>query len=269
MKLWGFVGAISLFCGAAWAGQPVNGGLGFQPPGSDMMRQVDSFHNVLLVMCFSISLFVLALLAIIVLRYRKSANPVAQKFTHNWTLEIAWTVIPVLILVAISFLSFPVLFAQETSQKADLTIKATGNTWNWSYSYPDYGVDIASSNLLEKSDAEAQNRPYMLATDTPIYVPIGKTVKMLVTSNDVIHSWAMPAFAFKQDAVPGRVNEGWFKPEKIGVYYGQCSELCGTRHAFMPIEVRVVSEEEFGRWVVEQGGQITTAGTVTAPGQDG
>jgi cytochrome c oxidase subunit 2 len=251
------------------AAQPADGAIGLQPAATDIMQQVVDFHTILLVVITAISVFVLALLLWIFVRYRRSANPTPQKFTHNWTLEIAWTVIPVLILVGISFLSFPVLFEEERIPKADLTIKATGNTWMWQYAYPDQGVEIASSNLLAKEDAEAQNRPYLLATDTPIYVPVNKTVRMLITSNDVIHAWTVPAFAIKEDAVPGRLNEGWFKVTKEGTYYGQCSELCGMRHAFMPIEVRVVSETEFNRWIVEQGGQVASVAPAPAAGQDG
>jgi cytochrome c oxidase subunit 2 len=251
--------ALLAAAGVAHAAQPEDGGLGLQPAATDMMRQVTQFHDVLLVIITAISVFVLALLLWVIVRYNKRANPVPQKFTHNVPLEIAWTAIPVLILVFIAFLSFPLLFKEERIPTADFTIKATGNTWYWGYEYPDYGVSIAASNLLPEDEAKAQGRPYLLATDVPIYVPVGATVKMQITSNDVIHAWTIPAFAIKEDAIPGKLNEGWFKVEKPGIYYGQCSELCGTRHAFMPIEVRAVSQEEFNRWVIEQGGEIKTA----------
>jgi cytochrome c oxidase subunit 2 len=198
------------------------------------------------------------------LRYNKKANPEPRKFSHNTTVEIIWTVVPVLILVAIAIKSFPLLAEEEIPPKAALTIKATGNKWYWSYEYPDMGVSF-DANVLSEPDAKKQNKPYLLAVDEPIYVPTGTIVQVLVSSNDVIHSWAMPSFGAKQDAIPGRVNHAWFNVDKPGVYYGQCSELCGLRHAFMPIEVHAVSPAEFEAWITSKGGKLSTQSAAAAP----
>jgi cytochrome c oxidase subunit 2 len=207
----------------------------------------------------------MVLLLWVMLRYNKKANPEPRKFSHNTLVEIIWTVVPVLILVAIAIRSFPLLAEEEIPPKAAITIKATGNKWYWSYEYPDLGITF-DSNLLPEPDAKAANKPYLLATDEVIVVPTGTIVQVLVASNDVIHSWAMPSFGVKQDAVPGRVNHAWFNVDKPGVYYGQCSELCGLRHAFMPIEVHAVSQAEFQAWVSSKGGTFAAADASGAPG---
>jgi cytochrome c oxidase subunit 2 len=191
-------------------------------------------------------------------RYNRRANPTPKKFTHNMLVEVIWTVVPVLILVAIAWRSFPLIYEQERIPEAELTLKVTGNSWRWDFEYPDLGVRI-TSNLLDEATAEAQDRPYLLATDAPLYVPVDTTVRVLVTSNDVIHAFAVPAFGIKEDAIQGRVNETWFNVDQAGVFYGQCSELCGINHAYMPVEIHAVSRAEFDQWVVAQGGALAAA----------
>jgi cytochrome c oxidase subunit 2 len=172
--------------------------------------------------------------------------------------EVVWTVIPVLILVAIAWRSFPLIYEQERIPEAELTLKVTGNSWFWNFEYPDAGVTIAA-NLLPEADAREQGRPYLLATTEPLLVPVDTTVRVLVTSNDVIHAFAVPAFGVKEDAIQGRVNETWFRVDTPGTYYGQCSELCGVNHAYMPIEIRAVPRAEFDAWVAAQGGSFASA----------
>lgn len=237
---------------------PVDGELGLQPAATEIAQDIHHFHDMLLWIITGVTLFVLALLLYVVVRYNKSANPVPRKFTHNLTVEVVWTVVPVVILVFISLFSFPLLFKEEQIPKAELTIKATGNTWFWNYTYPDQDVDFAS-NPLSEEDAKKENRPFRMAVNEPMVVPAGTTVRMLITSNDVIHAFSVPSFGIKEDAVPGRVNETWFNVPKEGIYYGFCQELCGTYHGFMPIEVHVVSKEEFARWIASKGGQMAAA----------
>lgn len=232
---------------------PVDGAYGFQPAATAVQSQVIAFHNFVLPILVAVTVLVLGLLTWVIVAYRRGANPVARKFSHNSLIEVIWTVVPVLILVAIAFPSFPLLALQERIPKADLTLKATGNAWYWDHEYPDIGVTI-SSNVLDKEAATAAGKPYLLGVDEPLYAPVGSIVEVIVTSNDVIHSWAMPTFGVKQDAIPGKLNQGWFKIEREGVYYGQCSELCGIRHAYMPIEIHGVSPERFAAWVTEKGG---------------
>lgn len=251
----------------ALADQPVARGIDLQPAATEVMQDVRDFHMFLVWIITLISIFVLALLVWVAVRYNRKANPVPRKFTHNMKVEVVWTVAPVIILVLIAWQSFPLLYKEERAPQAEFTIKAIGNSWFWSYEYQ--GMDVAiTSNMLSDEDAAAQGRPRLLAVDTPIVVPVGATVRLLVTSNDVIHSWAMPAFGVKEDAIPGRVNEGWFRVEREGTFYGQCSELCGVNHAYMPIEVRAVSREAFAAWVESQGGamaQAPGAARVAAP----
>ena len=256
----------------SWAkdlmGQPTPGGIDLQPAASPLKHEAIWFHNaILLPMCFLISGFVLALIIWIVIRYNKKSNPTPARWAHNTLVEVIWTVLPVMILVGISLFSFRLLFAYHDMPTPDLTIKATGNQWNWAYEYPDQGVPEYISNMLPEAEAKARNVPYRLAADEPIVVPVGKTVRVLVTAADVIHAFALPAFGLKTDAVPGRVNETWFRAEREGVFYGQCSELCGDDHAFMPIEIHVVSQAEFERWVVSKGGSMKpkSAVPVAAP----
>jgi cytochrome c oxidase subunit 2 len=238
-------------------GQPTPGGIDLQPAASVLKHDAIWFHNwILLPMCIGISLLVLGLLTWIVIRYNKKANPTPARWAHNTTIEVIWTILPVMILVGISLFSFRLLFAYHDMPTPDLTVKATGNQWNWGYEYPDQGISEYISNMLPEDQAKAQGVPFRLAADEPIVVPVGKVVRVLVTASDVIHSFALPAFGLKTDAVPGRVNETWFRAERTGVFYGQCSELCGVDHAFMPIEIRVVTEAEFNAWIAERGGTL-------------
>jgi cytochrome c oxidase subunit 2 len=264
--------SLAVFAAPAWAkgdlmGQPTPGGIGLQPAASPLKVEAHHFHDlILLPIIVAISLLVLGLLAWIVIRYNKKANPVPAKWSHNTLIEIIWTVVPVLILVGISLFSFRLLFAYHDMPTPDLTVKATGNQWNWAYEYPDQGIAEYVSNMLPEDEAKARNVPYRLAADEPIVVPVGKTVRVLVTAADVIHAFALPAFGLKTDAVPGRVNETWFRADRTGVFYGQCSELCGVDHAFMPIEIRVVTQAEFEAWVVSKGGSMTPKTPEQVPG---
>jgi len=234
-------------------GQPVNGAIGLQPAYSSLKHQAIAFHDhLLLPIITAITLFVLALLLICIVRFNKRANPVPAKWSHNTTVEIAWTVVPILILLVISIFSFRLLFAYHNMGRPDLTVKATGYQWYWGYEYPDQKIPEFTSNVLSKADAAAKGEPYLLAADTPMVVPVHKTVHVLVTGADVIHDFALPAFGVKIDAVPGRVNDAWFNAEKTGIYYGECDQLCGVNHAFMPIEIRVVTQPQFDAWVAAQ-----------------
>jgi cytochrome c oxidase subunit 2 len=228
---------------------PVDWQLGFQEPATDLMADVINFHTyILLPIITAISVFVLGLLLYIYYRFNSVRNPVASTTTHNTLIEILWTVIPVVLLIIIAIPSFRILYVSETIPESDITIKATGNQWYWSYEYPDYGDFVIDANMLDDSEL-SDPKLRLLETDTQIVVPVNKVVKLLITSDDVLHSWTIPAFAVKMDAVPGRINDTWFKVNKEGIYYGQCSELCGPRHAFMPINVKVVSQEEFDQWI--------------------
>lgn len=248
-------------------GQPTPGGIDLQPAASVLKHDAIWFHNVILLpMCFGISLLVLGLIIWICIRYNKKANPTPARWAHNTTVEIIWTVLPVMILVGISLFSFRLLFAYHDMPTPDLTVKATGNQWNWGYEYPDQGIAEYISNMLPEDQAKAKGVPFRLAADEPIVVPVGKVVRVLVTGSDVIHAFALPAFGLKTDAVPGRVNETWFRAERTGIFYGQCSELCGVDHAFMPIEIHVVTEAEFAAWVVSKGGSMTPKTAAEAPG---
>lgn len=248
-------------------GQPTPGGIDLQPAASPLKADAIWFHNaILLPMCIIISLLVLGLLAWCVIKYNKKSNPTPAKWSHNTLVEVVWTVLPVMVLVGISLFSFRLLFAYHDMPEPDLTVKATGNQWNWAYEYPDQGVSEYVSNMLPEDEARARNVPYLLAADEPMVVPVGQTVRVLVTAADVIHSFALPAFGLKTDAIPGRVNETWFKADRTGIFYGQCSELCGTDHAFMPIQINVVTQAEFAAWVASRGGSMTPATAAEAPG---
>jgi cytochrome c oxidase subunit 2 len=232
-------------CGTASAelGQPAPWEYRLQESATQVMDDITWFHNWLLIVITIITLFVLALLTIIVVKFNAKANPVPSRTTHNTLIEVAWTLIPVLILVAIAIPSFKLLFLQLDIPKADLTIKATGKQWYWSYAYPDNGKFEFDSLLAQ------DKKPRLLGVDNEMVVPIDKVVRIQTTGADVIHSFTVPAFGIKIDAIPGRLNETWFKATKLGMFYGQCSELCGKDHAFMPIAVRVVNDQEFAAWV--------------------
>jgi cytochrome c oxidase subunit 2 len=253
----------------AMVGAPTPGGHDFQEPATQVMREIIDFHNFLLPIIIVISVFVLALLLWVIVRYNRRANPTPRKFTHNILVEVIWTVVPVLILVAIAWKSFPLIYMEERiPEQAELTLKVTGNSWRWDFEYPDLGVRM-TANLLPEEEARAQGRPYLLATDAPLLVPVGTTVRVLVTSNDVIHAFAVPAFGVKEDAIQGRVNETWFNVDREGVFYGQCSELCGVNHAYMPLEIHAVSRAEFDQWVAANGGTVASAApTEVPPGQE-
>ena len=232
--------------GAEAGGPPRPWQIDFPEPASTIMAEIVGLHDVLLVVIVAIALFVTALMAYVMIRFRASANPTPSRTTHHPKLEIAWTVVPTLILIAIAFPSFKLLYYAETHPEPDLTIKATGASWYWIYEYPDDGIELYAT-MVDEEDLEP-GQPRLLATDAPLVVPVEKVVRMQVTSDDVIHAWAVPAFGVKVDAVPGRLNEIWFAAEKTGTFYGQCSELCGTNHAFMPIEVKVVEQAEYDAW---------------------
>jgi len=231
--------------GAAFAelGQPKPWEMTLQESGSPVMDDIVWFHNFLLVLITVITLFVLVLLVMVVVKFNAKSNPIPSKTTHNTLIEVAWTLIPVLILVAVSVPSFRLLFLQLDLPKADLTVKATGKQWYWSYSYPDNGKFEFDSLLVQ------DKKPRLLGVDNEMVVPVNKVIRVQTTGADVIHAFAVPAFGIKIDSIPGRLNETWFKATKTGMYYGQCSELCGKDHAFMPIAVRVVSDQEFASWV--------------------
>lgn len=242
--------AVLLAAGAALAldGQPAPWQLGFQPAASPIMEQTNNFHNLLLVIITVITLFVLFLLLWVIIRFNEKANPVPSKTSHHTMLEVAWTILPVVILVVIAVPSFRLLYAQYEFPKPDLIIKAIGHQWYWSYEYPQHGSLKFDSIMIEDKDLKP-GQPRLLSVDREIYVPVNKVVEVLVTADDVLHNWAVPAFGCKIDAVPGKITRTWFKATRTGVFYGQCSELCGTRHAFMPIAVRVVSDAEFDAWL--------------------
>ena len=237
------------------AGEPVPGGLHFQRPVTPVMQDLvwlDTFMHAIMA---AITLLVVVLIAIIALRYNRKANPTAATFTHHPILEVAWTALPVLILIVIAIPSLKLLFQElNVPPDPDVTIKATGSQWFWTYEYPDEGIDFASIMLQpdELEDYGYEPDDYLLATDTRVVVPVNAVVHVLVTASDVIHAWTIPSFGSKIDAMPGRMNETWFKATEPGVYFGQCSELCGLNHAYMPIVVQVVEQEDYDTWVLEQ-----------------
>ncbi|APZ51557.1 cytochrome c oxidase subunit II [Salipiger abyssi] len=265
-------------------GRPHQGGLGFQPAATELARDLQWLDGMLLIIITAITLLVVALMVFAFIRFNRRANPTPASFTHNTPIEVAWTIGPIIILVVIGAFSLPVLFKQQEIPEGDVVIKVTGYQWYWGYEY--VGEDLAYDSYmigqpytLASEDEEAGARPYvfndameaklvsagyskddwLLATDTSVVVPVGATVVMQVTGADVIHSWTIPAFGVKQDAVPGRIAELWFNAEREGVYFGQCSELCGISHAYMPITVKVVSQEAYDAWLAasqEDGGYV-------------
>ena len=243
-------------------GQPQAGGIGFQPAATSLAAEIHWLDALLLVMITIIALFVTGLIAWVVIRYNRKANTVPARFTHNSPLEVTWTVVPILILVGIGAFSLPVLFDQQRIPEGDVVVKVSGFQWAWNYEYPEeeisfdsYMIGAAEGNMLtETVSAQLQEAGYTddqfrLATDTSVVVPVGKTIVMQITSTDVIHSWTIPAFGVKQDGIPGRLAQLWFEAEAEGIYFGQCSELCGISHAYMPITVKVVSEEKYAEWL--------------------
>lgn len=283
MRLTSLLGLVSAFAAAGAAraqtletiGRPVDGKMGFQPAATELATDIHNLDHMILIIITVITLFVTALLVWVMVRYNQRANPKPASFTHNSPLEVGWTVIPILILVFIGAFSLPVLFKQQEIPVGDVTIKVTGYQWYWGYEYVDEGISFesflvdGSTKVASLGDDQPMGAPevlddiavmklealgytredFLLATDTAVVVPVNKTIVMQVTGADVIHSWTIPAFGVKQDAVPGRIGQLWFKAEKEGIYFGQCSELCGKSHAYMPITVKVVSEEAYAAWL--------------------
>jgi cytochrome c oxidase subunit 2 len=268
-----------LGAGAAWAGigQPSDWQIGPQGSATPVMDDIVWFHNYLLIIITGITIFVLGLLVVVILRFNARANPTPSRTTHNTLLEVAWTLVPVLILLSIAIPSFKYLFFQLNIPKADLTVKATGKQWFWSYTYPDSKFEFDSLMLTDKERKAKLDKdpkadvPRLLSVDNELVVPVNKVVVVQVTGADVIHAFAVPSFGIKIDAIPGRLNETWFKAEREGVYHGQCSELCGKDHAFMPITVRVVSEQAYAAWLEDAkkkfASEETPANVAVAAGQ--
>lgn len=232
-------------------GAPTPWQLNLQPAASPSALRIHEFHDMLLWIIFAISIFVLLLLVWVIIRYNSKANPVPAKFTHNVLIEVIWTVVPVVILIIIAIPSFKVLYYNDHVENPDMTLKITGRQWYWDYEYPDHdGIAFSSYMIADADIDESKNQQRLLSTDTAVVLPIDTNIQILVTAGDVLHSWTVPAFGVKIDAVPGRLNETWVRIEKPGTYYGQCSELCGKDHSYMPIEIRAVTKEEFENWLV-------------------
>ena len=261
-------------------GKPVNGKMGFQPAATELAQELHQLDHMILVIITVITLFVVALIGWVIVRYNRKANPTPSTFTHHTPIEIAWTVVPIIILVFIGAFSLPVLFKQQEIPEGDITIKVTGYQWYWGYEYVDSGFAFDSYMIGQPAtggnyvltpevvanleDHGYSRDEFLLATDNPVVVPVGKIIVMNVTGADVIHSWTVPAFGVKQDAVPGRLAQLWFQADKEGIYFGQCSELCGKDHAYMPITVKVVSQEAYDKWL--EGAIEEFAGTPSTSG---
>ncbi|MGI9481933.1 MAG: cytochrome c oxidase subunit II [Hyphomicrobiales bacterium] len=268
-RLLGGTAFVMAMVAAGWAsaagiGQAEPWQMGFQGAVTPIMERIDSLHTFLLWVIVVISLFVMGLLIYAMIKFNSRANPEPSRTTHNTFIEILWTVVPILILLVIAVPSFRLLYFQRDFPQIDMTIKAIGNQWYWSYEYPDNGDISFDSIMLEGEELEERRKvdpgaPRLLAVDNEVIVPAGKTVRVIVTASDVLHNFAMPSFGNKMDAVPGRLNETWFKVDREGVYYGQCSELCGIKHAFMPIAIRVVSQEKFDAWAMAAADDIDEA----------
>ncbi len=254
---------VAMQSASAMEGQPEPWQMGLQPAASQRMADIVSLHTFVLYIITIITLFVLGLLVWIVIRYNAKANPTPSDTTHNTVLEVAWTVIPVAILVTIAVPSFRLLYFEDVVPPSDMTIKAIGKQWYWTYEYPDNGNFTFDSLGLSDRVAAQQMEPRLLGTNNHVVVPVGKTVRVLTTGADVIHAWAVPALGVKIDANPGKINQTWFKADREGKFYGQCSELCGARHAFMPIEIEVVSQERFDQWAMEAKTKFASAGAPT------
>jgi cytochrome c oxidase subunit 2 len=269
------IGALVCFTGlAAFAGlkdalagtgAPREWQIGLQEPASPLMQAMYNFNTLLLVIIIAIVVLVMGLLLWVMIRYRESANPVPSKTSHNTVIEVLWTIVPVLVLVVIAIPSFRLLFWQFDFPKADVTIKATGHQWFWSYEYPDNQVSFDSYPIDEKDLKPGQIRN--LSVDNEVVVPVNKNVQVLITGADVIHQWTVPAFGSRADAIPGRVNRTWFRATEKGIYYGQCSALCGQNHDFMPIAVRVVSDEEYQNWLASKKQAANSEGNRVASAQ--
>ena len=234
--------------GSALAAAPEPWRLGFQAAASPVMERISEFHNLLLVIITGITVFVLGLMVYVALRFNENSNPVPSKTTHNTVLEVLWTAVPVVILMVMAVPSFKLLYFMDRAQDAEMTIKVIGHQWYWSYEYPDHG-DFTFDSFMVPDDELKDGQPRLLAVDNTVVLPINTDIRVLVTSDDVLHAWAVPALITKLDAVPGRINETWMRINREGTYYGQCSELCGVNHGFMPVAVEAVSKEAFRTWV--------------------
>jgi cytochrome c oxidase subunit 2 len=239
-----------LFAPAAFAAEPQPWQLGFQPSATPVKHRIESFHDMLLVIIFAIALFVLALLVYVCVRFRASQNPTASKTSHNTVIEIIWTAVPVLILVLIAIPSFRILYYQDKAVDPDMTIKAEARQWYWNYTYPDSEI-VFDSYMLSDEDAAAQGKKRLLDVDNALVVPVGKKVQVLVTTGDVMHSFFIPSAGVQVYGTPGRINETWFEFEEVGTYYGQCNQICGLNHAYMPIVVEAKSEADYAAWLEE------------------
>lgn len=239
-----------LAAGIATAAQPEDWATGFQPPASPTMESIDSLNDLLLVIIVAVVVFVLGLLLYVIWRFDEKRNPTPTKTTHNTLLEVLWTGIPVIILVVIAVPSFKLLYFADHVEEAEMTIKAIGRQWYWSYEYPDHENFTFDAYMVEDEDLE-EGQPRLLTTDYPVVLPVDTDIRILVTASDVLHNFAMPSMGLKLDGVPGRINETWVRINEVGTYYGQCSELCGTGHSYMPIMIEAVSKEDFNAWVEE------------------
>ncbi len=251
LTAWLLVAVVAMFALPAAAGQPEPWQFGFQTPANPLAEDASRFHDFVLVIMIAIAMFVLLLMAYVMWRFREASNPSPSRTTQNALLEVVWTAVPVLILAVIALPSMRLLYAYDQVSEAEITIRAIGHQWYWSYEYPEHG-DFTFDARMVRSDALAAGQPRLLATDLPVVLPADTAIRVLVTADDVIHAWAVPAFFVKVDAVPGRVNELLIAPVAApGMYYGQCSELCGRDHSFMPIAVKIVPRAEFDDWVTE------------------
>jgi cytochrome c oxidase subunit 2 len=268
-KLGGFVAAAAMFTGMfatrpASAQQPEPWQMNFQEAHSSLMEQIVTFHDFMLYLIFAISLFVLALMLYVIVRFSEKRNPTPSKTTHNTMIEVLWSVVPIFLLVVIGLFSLPLLFNSDDTVDADLTVKVIGRQWHWSYEYPDHGDFTFDAFIIEDEDLKPED-VRLLSTDENLVLPIGKKIRVLVTSSDVLHAFAMPALGATVDAVPGRTNEIWFDIDEVGMYYGQCSELCGSGHAFMPIAIQAVTQADFDAWVVQARERFDVAEDSLAP----
>ncbi len=257
-----FAGIFSLaasLAGTAGAGQPRDWQMGLQPAASTTMERMVDFHDLLLVVILSITVFVLLLLLYVMYRFSERRNPTPSKTTHNTLIEVLWTTVPVIILVLIAIPSFKLLYYADRVEDADMTIKAIGHQWYWSYEYPDHG-DFTFDGIMLSDDEREEGQPRLLATDTFVVLPVDTKIRLLVTADDVLHSFAIPAFGIKLDANPGKVNETWMEITREGTYYGQCSEICGAGHSYMPIAIKAVSKEAFDEWVEQAKQEYARAG---------
>ena len=248
----GTMGAAASGATFVHAAQPVDWGIGLQEAASPVMERITSFNDLVFIISVVITVFVLFLLLYVVFRFNAKRNPVPSKTSHNTLLEVVWTVLPIIILVVIAIPSFRLLYFTDRTEEAEMTIKAIGHQWYWSYEYPDFDDFSLDAFMIQEREDLEEGQPWLLETDIRVMLPVDTTIRILVTADDVIHAWAVPAFGIKIDAVPGRLNETWVRADREGVFYGQCSELCGVDHAFMPIAVEVGSKDAFAAWAEAQ-----------------